>query len=137
MIYRHMKGEELDDLNLEEIRRLEKTIGKGLDRVIEMKVCCLCFLCLDWSTSREMLYWVGIFFETKCKLDYGKAIFSSLKEKRYFLIRSVMYTTSFGLFQDKKSVDEISFLKRKVRCKTLLCIKLKIISCIICAYDLN
>ena len=42
-----MKGEELDDLNLEEIRRLEKTIGKGLDRVIEMKVCCLCFLCLD------------------------------------------------------------------------------------------
>ncbi|XP_062082607.1 MADS-box protein SVP-like isoform X2 [Humulus lupulus] len=37
MEIRHMKGEKLENLNLEELKRLEKMIETGLDRVIETK----------------------------------------------------------------------------------------------------
>ena len=40
---RRMKGDELDELNLDELRKLEKTIEAGLSRVIGTKVDFLLF----------------------------------------------------------------------------------------------
>lgn len=37
-ITRHMRGEDLHELNIEELQQLEKTIEVGLSRVIEEKV---------------------------------------------------------------------------------------------------
>ena len=36
---RHMKGEELQELGIEELKQLEKLLENGLNRVIETKVC--------------------------------------------------------------------------------------------------
>lgn len=37
-IYRQMRGEELQGLNIEELQKLEKALEAGLTRVIEKKV---------------------------------------------------------------------------------------------------
>ncbi|CAK7355210.1 unnamed protein product [Dovyalis caffra] len=41
---RHMRGEDLQGLNIEELQKLEKSIEGSLCRVLEIKVCAACHL---------------------------------------------------------------------------------------------
>jgi hypothetical protein len=44
--YRQMKGEELQGLNIEELKKLEELLDEGLSRVLKAKVASICCLCL-------------------------------------------------------------------------------------------